>query len=183
LAKPRARKLKVFQAQLGFYDTVVAAPSKSAALKAWGTHQDLFATGQARLAEDPAAVEAALAHPDTPLKRAVGSKDAFAVEAESLPDVPEAQKRPARADGGKGKADAAPAPRPKPDRRPLDAAEAALRELEAERAREEEDFRRRQDELDAAKAAARAAFASRRKAAVAAVETARRAFRRAGGEG
>jgi hypothetical protein len=32
-------KLKVFQAQFGFYDTVVTAPSQAAALCAWGVSQ------------------------------------------------------------------------------------------------------------------------------------------------
>lgn len=60
------RKLKVFQAQFGFYDTVVAAPSQAAALRAWGTHQDLFASGAATVTTDEAAIAAALAHPETP---------------------------------------------------------------------------------------------------------------------
>ena len=64
------RRLKVFQVHLGFYDTVVAAPSQAAALRAWGTHQNLFADGQARVTDDPQAIEAALAYPETPLKRA-----------------------------------------------------------------------------------------------------------------
>ena len=71
------RRLKVFQAQFGFYDTVVAAPSQAAALRAWGTRQDLFASGDARRATDEAAVAAALAHPETLLRRAVGSADPF----------------------------------------------------------------------------------------------------------
>ena len=87
------RKLKVFQAQIGFYDTVVAASSQPAALRAWGMRQDLFASGHAKLAEDPQAIEAARAHPETPLKRAVGSTDAFALEAAHLPDVPAARGR------------------------------------------------------------------------------------------
>jgi hypothetical protein len=53
------RKLKVFQAQFGFYDTVVAAPSRAAALHAWGSRQDLFANGQAKVTTDEAAVAAA----------------------------------------------------------------------------------------------------------------------------
>ena len=89
------RKLKVFESRLGFYDTVVAAPSRAAALRAWGVHQDLFAGGQARLAEEPAAVMAALAHPEVPLRRAAGSADAFAVEPTGLPQVPDAPKRKA----------------------------------------------------------------------------------------
>ena len=69
------RKLKVFQAQFGFYDTVVAAPSQAAALRAWGMHQNLFASGEATVTTDEAAVAAAIAHPETPLRRAVGSND------------------------------------------------------------------------------------------------------------
>jgi len=36
------RKLKVFQAQFGFFDTVVAAPSRAAALRAWGARQKIY---------------------------------------------------------------------------------------------------------------------------------------------
>jgi hypothetical protein len=72
-----SRKLKVFQAQFGFYDTVVAASSQAAALRAWGTHQNLFASGEAKVTTDEAAVAAALKHPETPLRRAVGSNDPF----------------------------------------------------------------------------------------------------------
>ncbi|RYF99054.1 MAG: cell envelope biogenesis protein TolA, partial [Caulobacteraceae bacterium] len=70
----------MFQAQFGFYDTVVAAPSQAAALRAWGVRQNLFADGTARLTDDSQAVEAALAHPETPLRRAVGSSEPFALE-------------------------------------------------------------------------------------------------------
>ena len=82
------RKLKVFQAQFGFYDTIVAAPSQAAALRAWGTHQNLFANGDAKVTTDEAAVAAATAYPETPLRRAVGSSDPFALEPTSLPKVP-----------------------------------------------------------------------------------------------
>ena len=71
MAKPRQPKLKVFQAQFGFFDSVVAAPSQAAALQAWGIHQNLFASGEAKVIEDEAAVAAALAHPETPLRRAI----------------------------------------------------------------------------------------------------------------
>ena len=60
MAKVSERRLKVFQVHLGFFETVVAAPSQAAALRAWGTHQNLFADGQARVTDDPQAVEAAL---------------------------------------------------------------------------------------------------------------------------
>ena len=47
MANAAGRRLKVFQAQFGFYDTVVAASSQAAALRAWGIHQTLFANGEA----------------------------------------------------------------------------------------------------------------------------------------
>ena len=87
------RRLKVFQAQFGFHDSVVAAPSQAAALRAWGTRQNLFAEGQARLADDPQAVKAARAHPQTPLRRVAGSNDPFELEPTSLPSVPDRPKR------------------------------------------------------------------------------------------
>ena len=52
-------RLKVFQARFGFHDSVVAAVSQAAALRAWGVHQNLFADGQASITNDPRAVEAA----------------------------------------------------------------------------------------------------------------------------
>ena len=77
MAAPRKQKLKVFQAQIGFYDTVVAAPSRQAALRAWGVHQNLFAGGQAAVVTDKDAVAAAVAHPEVVLKRPAGSSGPF----------------------------------------------------------------------------------------------------------
>ena len=181
MAKARARKLKVFQAQFGFYDSVVAASSQAAALRAWGVHQNLFADGRAKLTEDDKAIEAALAHPETPLRRAVGSADAFALEPTSLPKVPDAPKRPTAKPAAKAKP--APPPKPPADRSALDAAEATLRKLDEARKREEAEFRRRQAELDADRDAAQAKYVEGRKAATAAVVAARGAYRKAGGEG
>ena len=45
----RKRRLKVFRTAIGFHDAYVAAPSRKAALEAWGTDKDLFARGVARL--------------------------------------------------------------------------------------------------------------------------------------
>jgi hypothetical protein len=186
------RKLKVFQAQIGFYDTVVAASSQPAALRAWGLRQDLFASGHARLADDPQAIEAARAHPETPLKRAVGSTDAFAVEAAHLPEVPAAPARRKARTAGSTKAPlktrpakSAPPkakPKPKPDRRPLEAAEDRLRAVEAERQEEEAAFARRRASLEKEISQAKAAFARTRKAATAGVAQALAAYRKAGGE-
>jgi hypothetical protein len=111
MAKSPARRLKVFQAQFGFLDSVVAAPSQASALRAWGTHQDLFASGDARLATDEAAVKAAL-----DLQRAVGTSDPFLLQASGLPKLPRSQagasRKPGRAQASR------PDPGAKQDRRP-----------------------------------------------------------------
>ena len=173
------RKLKVFQAQFGFYDTVVAAPSQAAALRAWGTRQDLFAGGEAKVTTDEAAVAVATAHPRTPLRRAVGSTDPFALEPTSLPKVPDTPKTSA--------AKSVPKPKPaKPDRPPadrskLDGAEQTLAALDENRIRQEADLRREQDELEQRRAAAQSAYAEARKTATAKVANARKAYREAGG--
>ena len=64
---------KVYQTHLGFYDTVVAAYSQTSALAAWGSAQDLFQLGLARVTKDPAVVKAALAKPGRVLRRPAGS--------------------------------------------------------------------------------------------------------------
>lgn len=175
------RKLKVFQAQFGFYDTVVAAPSQVAALRAWGVHQNLFASGEATVTTDESAVAAATASPGTPLRRAVGSTDAFSLTPTSMPKAPEA---PRARTVAKPAAKPRPAPPAKPpaDRSNLDAAEQALRMVDVRRKKEEAELRRAEVELAARKAAAQGAYVEARKAATAKVVKARTAFRKAGGK-
>lgn len=172
MAKAAKRKLKVFQAQLGFYDTVVAAPSRPKALRAWGVRQDLFAGGQARETDDAAAIASALAHPEVPLRRAVGSNDPFELDPTGLPDIPDLPKRQTV----QRPQTKSPTPKPARDRTALDAAEAALAKLETARTREEADLQRRQNALDAARADAQAAYVAARKTAAAAVAKARKAY-------
>jgi hypothetical protein len=184
LPKTSTRKLKVFQAQFGFFDTVLAAPSQAAALKAWGTHRNLFATGHAKVATDEAAIAAALEHPGILLRRALGSNEPFAVEPTSLPkipDLPKAVRAAATPSASKAKPKPAPAPRPPADRSRLNAAEAALGQLDDERKREEADLRRKQEELDAKRTAAQQDYVEARKKATTAVVAARDAYRKAGG--
>jgi hypothetical protein len=173
------RKLKVFQAQFGFYDTVVAAPSQAAALRAWGTRQNLFASGEATVTTDEAAIAAATAHPETPLRRAVGSKDPFALEPTSLPKVPDAPKTAAVKPAPKPRPEA-PA-RPPADRSKLDAAEKTLGKLDDVRKREEAAFRQEEADLETRRTAAQEAYVEARKAATASVVAARTAYREAGG--
>ncbi len=180
MAKAPARKLKVFQAQFGFYDTVVAAPSRAAALRAWGTRQDLFASGEARQTSDEAAVAAAIAHPGTPLRRAIGSAEPFTLEPTSLPKVPDAPKKAAAKPAAKPVRKAPPA-RPPADRSKLDAAEKALKQVDERRKLEEARFRGEQEDLERRMSAAQSAYVEARKAASAQVVEARTAYRKAGG--
>jgi hypothetical protein len=161
------RALKVYRTRLGFFETVVAAPSQPAALKAWGVHQDLFANGEAEVTTDADAVRAARARPGEPLKRAVGSDDVFALDA-APPKPPRGEKRKRETVA-------------KPDRAKLDAAEARLQRIEDEQARGEADFFDRREALEAEAAAARKRWAADAKAARADVQRARRAFAKSGG--
>ena len=181
MAKPSTRKLKVFQAQFGFHDSVVAAPSRVAALRAWGVHQNLFADGQARITDDAQAVAAARAHPETPLQRPLGSNDPFELDPGALPAVPDAPRQPVAT---KAAARRKPKPRPKPppDRSRLDAAETALRQLDDSRKREEAELKRRQQALDDELSLARTAYVDARRQAAQAIAEARQAYRKAGGE-
>lgn len=170
----------MFQAQFGFYDTVVAVPSKTAALRAWGTRQDLFASGEARVTNDEAAIAAATAHPGTPLRRAIGSGEPFGLEPAGLPKLPDAPKsKPQKAQAAKPPAPA----RPQADRSKLDAAEKALKTLDERRKAEEAVFRKERADLEARISAAQNAYVAARKAATAQVVAARTEFRKAGGRG
>jgi hypothetical protein len=84
---PQSRK--VYEAHLGFYDTVVAAFSQKSALAAWGSSTDLFRMGIARITSDPAKVKAALAKPGLVLRRPAGTAIAFS-ENPPLPKPPAA---------------------------------------------------------------------------------------------
>ena len=128
-------RLKTFQAHLGFFDTIVAAPSQKAALEAWGSRQNLFRDGTAKPATDPDAIAAAMAHPGVVLKRLAGSKDPFSEQ----PPLPK-PKGPLRARPRRSKP---------PDRSKLDAAERALAQLRRERESMREEFERREKNLRA----------------------------------
>ena len=183
MAKPVARRLKVFIAQIGFYDTVVAASSQAAALRAWGTRQNLFAGGGARVADDPKAIEAALSSPEIPLRRVVGTDNPFELKPRGLPNVPDAPKKWAEDLHPKRPPRVVPrVRRPVADRSGLDAAEVALKQVDDERKHEEAELRRRQDDLDKARMDAQERYVAARQAATAAVVAARNAFRDAGGK-
>jgi hypothetical protein len=142
---PRSHRLKVFQTQLGFFDTVVAATSQTAALRAWSVYQNLFAQGRARLATDLDAIAAATHTPGRPLRRVAGTDDPFELEPRSRPSAPELARR--------GRAAAASDSRSPSDRSGIEAARAALARLDRDHKAEEERFRQRQRRLEVEQAA------------------------------
>ncbi|MDB5437921.1 MAG: hypothetical protein JWM33_348 [Caulobacteraceae bacterium] len=121
-----------------------------------------------------------MAHPETLLRRAVGSKDAFVLAPTRLPDLPDAPEKAA--------IKRAPIPEPAPptrspaNRSKLDVAEEAVTTLDDTRKREEASSRREAEDLEARRAAAQGAYVAARKTATAKVVDARSASRKAGGE-
>jgi colicin import membrane protein len=86
-----AKKLKVFQTSLGFYDEAIAAPSMKTALQARGARSNLFHQGIAKESNDPGVVAAAMSKPGVILRRPVGSDGPFKEHAELPMDLSEVQ--------------------------------------------------------------------------------------------
>ncbi len=84
-----------------------------------GVNQTLFASRDLKTTTDETATIAASAHPETPLRRAVGSSDPFALE-------PTASRCPGRTEEAGRESQALPSARPHGDRSKLDAAEKTL---------------------------------------------------------
>ena len=143
-------------------------------MRAWGTRQNLFADASAQLATDQSAIDAALKHPEQPLRRAVGTNEPFSLAPVALPTVPDLPRKPQ-------KLAKARSPRPAPaDRSKLDSAETLLRKLETERKQEEAELRREEDALAQRRTAAQEAYVKDRNKANDAIETARRDYLKAG---
>lgn len=94
------RKLNVYRTHIGFDDLIVAAPSKKAALEAWGASPHLFAQGFAAITDEAALVKAALARPGIVLRRQFGTTGEFKAEPSALrlpaspPKAPGPPRRP-----------------------------------------------------------------------------------------
>jgi colicin import membrane protein len=138
-----ARKLKVFQTSLGFFDQAIAAPSMKAALEAWGADSNLFHQGAAKESNDPEIIAAAMAKPGVVLRRPVGSSGRFTEDA-ALPK-----------DLGNGHAGGRPQTRrPKPKKQPprkVDDKAARKATLEYEKAEEQREGERQKEEAAKAK--------------------------------
>ncbi len=154
----RKQKLKVFRTPIGFHDAYVAASSQKAALEAWGSDTDLFASGAAERVEDPELMREPLAGPGTVIRRLRGTM------AEHMAALPKDKPRPRReaedrsSDGAvaRPRESKPPAPKPAPKRKPkprpdrasLARAEAALANAEKRHGGERAALAKRQTELD-----------------------------------
>jgi type IV secretory pathway VirB10-like protein len=132
----RTPKLKVFCTPIGFHDAYVAAPSRKAALAAWGSDRDLFARGVAEEVLDPERMKEALARPGVVIRRTRGSVE------EQIAALPKDTPKPKRAAPAKVKPKT-----PKPSRAALESAEQALAELRERQEAERADLARREAEL------------------------------------
>jgi colicin import membrane protein len=75
------RKLKTYTTSAGFFDLAVAAPSMKAALEAWGSTNNLFHQGFAKVSDEPDLIETTMAKPGVALRRPVGTQAPFTEEA------------------------------------------------------------------------------------------------------
>jgi hypothetical protein len=140
--------LKVFRTTTGVHDAYVAAPSRKAALEAWGSETNLFALGSAEQISDPRLMKAPLATPGVVVKK---RRPAEAAPVEATPAEPapvEAAAPPAeRPRRERPKLEivaASPAPatppaakaktKPRPSREDFDAAQTALKQVQAAQA-------------------------------------------------
>ena len=130
-------RMKVYRTRIGFHDWIVAATSQKAALKAWDAHQDLFASGAARVVNDPVDVALALKTPGIPV----------IAPGQDTVRVPEAPAKKLK----KPKADVLPfkRPEPQPDRSKLEEAEKDMAKFEKQTAARRTAFAERRKELEA----------------------------------
>lgn len=141
----RKAALKVFRTPIGFHDAYVAAPSRKAALEAWGADKDLFASGSAELVTDPALTAEPLATPGAVVTRSRGSlADHLKAAGRSKPA---STAKPAKEAARTAPPQRVRAPKPRPRRDALDRAEAAVAALETRAATERAELDRREAEL------------------------------------
>lgn len=143
-------KLKVFCATSGFHDSIVAAPSRPAALKAWGAKTDLFSMGVAHLVTDSKIAKKALERPGEVirLKRSGGGEEAPAPKRKTKPAKP-------------------------PSRAKVEAAEGRLARLEAKQAKERDAIEHELKSLEKKRSQLAARHSKARAAAELQVEQAR----------
>ncbi len=154
-----ARKLKIFETSLGFYDLAIAAPSMKAALEAWGADSNLFHQGVAKESHDPDVVAATMSKPGVVLRRPVGSDGPFKEHADLPTDLArdEPQRRPKRL-RAKPKKRASPPVDDTAAHKAALAFEKEQKRRESERRKEEAAKQKERDRRQRAVAKAQAAF-------------------------
>ena len=174
------RALKVFRTSTGFHDAYVATPSRAAALRAWGSDNDLFARGMAEEIDDPKLMAEPLAHPGEVIRRSRGS---LAEQLAALPeDAPVAKPTRSSEDEApsdhrpKAKSTPKPAPKPRPSRAKLDRAEEAAGALAADQKVALDTLEAREAALREERHALEAQQAGARDRAERSIATARRAY-------
>lgn len=152
----RAQKLKVFRMPVGFHDAYVAAPSRKAAIEAWGADKDVFRRGLAEVVDDPKLMEEPLGRPGEIVKRlrgtaaeqiaALGPSPQSGV-ARGKTEAPKARKSVEGDPPAKTKPP--PKPKPKPSRKNVEEAEQALADAEARHEEQMAAIRKREAALAA----------------------------------
>jgi hypothetical protein len=149
------RKLKVFRTPTGFHDAYVAAPSRKAALEAWGAEADLFARGTAEEVTDARLMAEPLAHPGEVIRVSRGDLQAQ-LKALGPRKKPTRRKVEPAAEPQRSTKARPVRSKPPPKRDKVDKAEAALDALREEQAKEraalEKQFETLERKLDALKA-------------------------------
>ena len=140
------RALKVFRTAIGFHDAYVAAPSRKAALEAWGVEANLFARGVAEEVTDPKLMAEPLARPGEVVKLSRGDLSA---QLKALGPRKKARTKPkADRDEAPARARKTARPKPPPKRDKVDAAEAALKAERQRQAAEEKKLEDRRDAIE-----------------------------------
>ena len=139
------RKRKVFRTPTGFHDAYVAAPSRKAALEAWGAAADLFARGDAEQVTEPRLMAEPLKHPGEVIRVSRGD-----LKAQLKALGPRKTTKRGKADAGLAEKPVAKmAARSSPPKRDeVDRAEAALARAQSARAKDIAALERQRDAVE-----------------------------------
>jgi hypothetical protein len=146
------RKLKVFRTPIGFHDAYVAAPSRKAALEAWGAAGNLFARGTAEEVTDPKLTAEPLRHPGEVIRVSRGDLKA---QLKALGPRRKAARRTAEPEAEE-KPRPRTKPKPPPKRDKVDRAEAGLAAAREKHAKERAALEKQVDALERKLAALKA---------------------------
>jgi hypothetical protein len=163
MAKARKQKLKVFRTPTGFHDAYVAAPSRKAALEAWGSATDLFSAGIAEEVRELSgkAAKSALARPGEVMREGrLGGKEGKEAGSRIKSGMTKTRKSA-----------------PKPSRAMLEKAEKALAALELRQSLERAELAKEEARLEKKRRALEGKHSQARERAEAKRDAAEQAYR------